>query len=123
MSLLRLSLLVLTLSLCIWLALSNPTMDDYLAFVEAELGKAMDRGEGTQPDRERAVVRSIFRSHSRELVGSMVRPRTVRQNWGLASVYETTLFASRILVLGIGGRFIPMKGVDEAILRLGRMAF
>ncbi|HLZ35837.1 MAG TPA: DUF4359 domain-containing protein [Nitrospira sp.] len=123
MSLLRLSLLVLTLSLCIWLALSNPTMDDYLAFVEAELGKAMDRGEGTQPDRERAVVRSIFRSHSRELVGSMVRPRTVRQNWGLASVYETTLFDSRILVLGIGGRFIPMKGVDEAILRLGRMAF
>lgn len=123
MSLLRLGLLVLTLSLCIWLALSNPTMDDYLAFVEAELGKAMDRGEGTQPDRERAVVRSIFRSHSRELVGSVVRPRTARQNWGLASVYETTLFDSRILVLGIGGRFIPMKGVDEAILRLGRMAF
>jgi hypothetical protein len=123
MSLLRLSLLVTTLSLCVGLALYNPTMDDYLAFVEAELGKAMDRSDPSQADRERVVVRSIFRAHSHELVGSLVRPRTVRQNWGLASVYETTLFGSRILVLGIGGRFIPMKGVDEAILRLGRMAF
>jgi uncharacterized protein DUF4359 len=123
MSLLRLSLLVMTLSLCVGLALSNPTTDDYLAFVEAELGKAMDRSDRSQPDRERAVVRSIFRAHSHELVGSMVRPHTVRQNWGLASVYETSLFDSRVLVLGIGGRFIPIKGVDEAVLRLGRMAF
>jgi hypothetical protein len=111
MSLLRLSLLVMTLSLCVGLALYNPTMDDYLAFVEAELGKAMDRSDRTQPERERAVVRAIFRSHSHELVGR------------LASVYETTLFDSQILVLGVAGRFIPMKGVDEAILRLGRMAF
>ena len=123
MSLLRLSLLVLTLSLCVGLALSNPAMDDYLAFVEAELGKAMDRSDRSRPDRERDMVRSIFRSHSRELVESLVRPRTVRRNWGLASLYDTTLFDTRVVVLGIGGRFIPVKGVDEAVLRLGRMAF
>jgi len=122
-SLLHLSLLVTTLSLCVGLALLNPTMEEYLAFVEAELGKALDRSDQTQFGQERAMVRSIFRSHSHELVGSVVRPHTVRRNWGLASVFETTVFDSRILVLGVAGRFIPLRGIDETILRLGRLAF
>jgi hypothetical protein len=123
MNLLRLTLLVVALGVCVVLALTNPTTDDYLAFVEAELGKAMDRSEQSQPSRERAMVRAIFRSHSHELVTSLVRPRTVRKNWGLLSLYESSLFDSRILVLGIGSQFIPLKGIDEAIVRLGRMAF
>lgn len=123
----HLVLLVLVLSLCVGLALFNPTMEEYLAFVEAELGKAMDRGDqnqaGEDRTKERAMVRSIFRSHSHELVGGIVRPHTVRRNWGLMSTYETTVYDSRILVLGVAGRFVPLKGIDEAILRLGRLAF
>jgi hypothetical protein len=119
----RLILLVASLGLCVGLALTNPSMDDYLRFVEAELGKALDRSDQSEASRDRAMVRSIYRSHSHDLVGSFVRPRTVRRNWGLASSYESTLFDSQILVLGIGGRFIPLKGIDDAILRLGRMAF
>ena len=123
MTVLRLILLVAFLSLCIGLALTNPTMDDYLRFVEAELGKALDRSDQAKGSREGSMVRSIYRSHSHELVTSFVRPRTVRHNWGLASSYESTLFDSQIHVLGVGGRFIPLKGNDEAMLRLGRMAF
>ena len=123
----HLVLLVLVLSLCVGLALFNPTMEEYLAFVEVELGKAMDRGDQNQVSqertKERAMVRSIFRSHSHELVGSIVRPHTVRRNWGLMSTYETSVYDSRILVLGVAGRFVPLKGIDEAILRLGRLAF
>jgi hypothetical protein len=26
-------------------------------------------------------------------------------------------------VLGVGGHFIPLEGVDEAVLRLGRLTF
>jgi Domain of unknown function (DUF4359) len=111
------------LSLCVGLALFNPTMEEYLAFVEAELGKALDRSDQTQLGRERVMLRSIFRSHSHEIVGSVVRPHTVRRNWGLASVYETTVLDSHILVLGVAGRFIPLRGIDETILRLGRLAF
>jgi Domain of unknown function (DUF4359) len=118
-----LALLAITLSLCVGLALFNPTMEEYLAFVEAELGKALDRSDQNQPGQERAMVRSIFRSHSHELVRSVVGPHTVRKNWGLASVYETTVLDSRILVLGVAGRFIPLRGIDETILRLGRLAF
>lgn len=123
MKLVPLTLLVIMLSVCIGLAWFNPTMEEYLAFVEAELGKALDRSDQNQPGQERAMVRAIFRSHSHELVGSVVRPHTVRRNWGLASVYETTVLDSQIVVLGIAGRFIPLRGIEETIIRLGRLAF
>ena len=123
MTVLRLALAVIVLSISIGLVLSNPTMDAYLLFVEGELGKAMDRSEHDPLTREQAMLRSIFRSHSHELMNTAVRPHTVRRNWGVASVFHTSVFESQIVVLGIGGYFIPLKGIDEAILRLGRRAF
>jgi len=123
MTLLRLSILVIVLSLSVGLALSNPTKDDYLDFVETELRKAMDKSELNQSNRDSAMVRSIFQSHNRELVRSFVGPRTIRRNWGLVSFYESRLSDTDILVLGVGGRFVPLRGIDESILRLGRMAF
>lgn len=123
MTLFRLGMLVTALTLCIGLALSNPTIDEYLTFVERELAKAIERSDGAQLSPERAMVRTIFRSHSHELVDSVVRPHTVRRNWGLVSVYDSSVFNSRIVVLGVAGRFIPLQGIDEAIVRLGRLAF
>ena len=89
----------------------------------AELGKAMDRSDQSHSTREQAMLKSIFRSHSRELVDTAVRPHTIRRNWAIASVYDTSLFDTRITVLGIGGSFIPLRGIDEALLRLGRLTF
>ena len=123
MTVLHLSIVVMVLGVSIGLALSNPTMDDYLLFVETELGKAMDRSNQSQSTREQAMLKSIFRSHSHELMNTAVRPHTVRRNWGLMSVYETTVLDSRIVVLGVAKYFIPLKGIDEAIFRLGRLAF
>jgi uncharacterized protein DUF4359 len=124
MSLLPLTIVVIGLGLGIALVLSNPTTDDYLLFVEGQLGKAMDRSEQNNPStREQAMLKSIFRSHSHELMETAVRPHTLRRNWGVMSIYETSLFDVRIVVLGVAGSFIPLKGIDEAILRLGRLAF
>ena len=123
MTVLRLGVTVILLSISIGLVLSNPTMDEYLSFVEAELGKAMDRSDQDHSTREQAMLRSIFRSHSHELMDTAVRPHTVRRNWAVASLYETSVFDSRFVVLGVAGYFIPLKGIDEAIVRLGRRAF
>lgn len=123
MSLLQLTIVVIGLALGIALVLSNPTTDDYLLFVEGQLGKAMDRSEQNHSTREQAMLKSIFRSHSHELMETAVRPHTLRRNWGVMSIYETSLFDVHIVVLGVGGSFIPLKGIDEAILRLGRLAF
>jgi hypothetical protein len=123
MSLLRLSLVVTALAVSVVLALTNPTTDQYLGFVQAELAKAMDRMDQSTPEREGTVVRNIFRRHSQELLNSMVRPHTIRQNWGVLSRFETTVLGTRIVVIGIGSQFIPVEGVDEAILTLGRHVF
>ena len=123
MSLLRLSLVVLALAVSVVLALTNPTTDQYLGFVQAELDKAMDRMDQSTPEREGTVVRNIFRRHSQELLNSMVRPHTIRQNWGVLSRFETTVLDTRVVVIGIGNQFIPGEGVDEAILILGRRVF
>jgi len=123
MSLLRLSLVVAVLTVSVILALTNPTTDQYLAFVQSELTKAMDRMDQSTPEREGTVVKNIFRRHSQELLNSMVRPHTIRQNWGVFSRFETTVLGNRVVVIGIGNQFIPIQGVDEAILALGRRVF
>ena len=123
MSLLRLSLVVSALAVSVVLALTNPTTDQYLGFVQAELTKAVDRMDQSTPEREGAMVRNIFRRHSQELLNSMVRPHTMRRNWGVFSRFETTVLGTRVVVIGIGNQFIPIEGVDEAILTLGRRIF
>lgn len=123
MSLLRLSLVATALAVNVALALTNPTTDQYLDFVQAELTKAVDRMDQSTPEREGTVVKNIFRRHSQELLNSMVRPHTMRQNWGVFSRFETTVLGTRVVVIGIGNQFIPVEGVDEAILTLGRRIF
>ncbi|TLY24812.1 MAG: DUF4359 domain-containing protein [Nitrospirae bacterium] len=123
MSLLHLSLAVTSLAVSLVLALTNPTTDQYLGFIQVELTKAMDRMDQSTPEREGTVVRNIFRRHSQELLNSMVRPHTMRQNWGVLSLFETTVLGTRVVVIGIGNQFIPIEGVDEAILTLGRRVF
>jgi hypothetical protein len=123
MSLAHLATLVVVLAVAVGLALSNPTTDDYLQFVERELNGALDRMDQRTPSREQDLIRQVFRSQGKKLVEGIVRPSTVRQNWGLLSRYETSVAETKVVVIGIGGQFVPVKGVDEATLKIGRMAF
>jgi hypothetical protein len=123
MNLLQLLCLVIGLSAAVVLALTNPTTDQYLSFVQSELSQAIERMDSSTPERERTVIQNIFRTHGQELIQGVVRPNTVRRNWGLLCRFETKVLDVHIVVLGIGGHFIPLKGVDEAVLRLGRLTF
>ncbi|MGH7182946.1 MAG: DUF4359 domain-containing protein [Nitrospiraceae bacterium] len=123
MSLLRLSLVVAALAVSVVLALTNPTTEQYLVFIQAKLAKAIDRMDQSTSEREATAIRDIFRRHSKELLESVVRPHTLRENWGVLSRFETTVLGTRVVVIGIGNQFIPFEGVDEAILTLGRRIF
>lgn len=123
MTLLHLLIIVAILSAGVVLALTNPTMEDYLAFVERELGRTLDRMDHASSDREKAFIRELLRTNGKKLIEGTVRPNTVRRNWGVASRFETDVLDVRMVVLGVGGRFIPIKGVEEATLRVGRLAF
>lgn len=123
MGLLRLSLVVIALTGAVALALSNPTMEDYLRFVEEELNRALDRMDQSTPTREQQFLRQVFRSQSKTLIETVVRPATVRHNWGLLSRYETRVADTKVVVLGIGHRFVPVEGLEEGTLKIGRMVF
>jgi hypothetical protein len=123
MTLLRLVFLVVLLSAAVALALTNPTMEDYLHFVEQELGRALDRMDQQGSKREQQFIRNVFRVQSQSLMQTVVRPHTKRRNWGLFSRYETTVSDVQVVVIGVGGRFIPIRGVEEATVKIGRMAF
>ena len=88
-----------------------------------ELSKAIDRMDKGSSTREQQFIRQVFQAQSRKLLESLVRPNTVRRNWGLVSRYETQVADTKVIVLGLGGRFIPLQGVEEATLKIGRMAF
>ena len=123
MSLVRLLCLVIGLSIAVVLALTNPTTDQYLAFIQSELSQAIEHMDPSTPERERTVIQNIFRSHGRELIQGVVRPNTIRRNWGLLCRFETKIIDVHVVVVGIGGHFIPVEGVDEAVLELGRLSF
>lgn len=123
MSLWRLTGLVLLLAAAVALGLSNPTMDEYLRFVEQELGKAINRMDQRTPAREQEFIRAVFRTQSKKLLDGVVRPHTVRRNWGLFSHYETHVAETRLVVLGVAGRFIPIEGLEETTVKIGRMIF
>jgi len=123
MSLLRLSVVVGALVVAVGLALSNPTMDDYVRFVEQELSNAMDRMDQATSTREQQFIRQVFRSQSKKLLEAVVRPNTTRRNWGVLSYFETHVADTTVVVLGLGGQFIPLRGVEEATIKIGRMVF
>ncbi|MCG3777833.1 MAG: hypothetical protein JW388_0528 [Nitrospira sp.] len=120
MSLLRLSLLVAVLATGVVLAVTNPSTDQYVHFIQAELTTAIDRMDQGAPDRGESVVRSILRRHSQELLTSMIRPHTVRHNFGLFSRFETVVLETRVVIIGVYGRFIPLEGVDEVRAAIGQ---
>ncbi len=120
---LALALLTLVLAVCVVLAATNPTTDDYLLFIEAKLSQALERMDRAGPSGEQHLIRSVFRRQGKRLLEGVVRPHTVRRNWGLLSLFETRVWDVRIVVLGIGGWFVPIKGVEEATLKFGRAVF
>lgn len=122
-SLTRLAVLVIVLAGAVGLAWSNPTMDDYLQFVDDELHRALDRMDQQTLSRDRQFIQGLVRSQGKNLVEGMVRPATVRNNWGLVSRYETHIVDTKVVVLGIGGRFIPISGVEEVRAKIKQMAF
>ena len=123
MNTLTLAGIVAGLAVAVGLAASNPTMDGYIRFVEARLAAEIDKMDQSSPRSDRDLIRKIFRAQGSKLVEGVVRPKTTRSNWGLMSLFETNVLNESVLVLGVAGQFIPLRGVEEATLKVGQMAF
>jgi len=104
-----LGLVVLLLALSVGLALTNPTMPDYLAFLDRQLGRALEQG----PQGRSGMLGAWFATEGRRVLDALIRPNTTRRNYGFFSLFETTLLEERVLVLGIGNKFFPLQGVES----------
>lgn len=116
-------ILVFFLAICVGLAATNPTLDQYLLFVETEMNRALERMDQSMTNRDRTLIQNVFRSQGKKIIQGVVRPNTVRRNWGLVSRFETRVLDEEVMVLGIAGRFVPLKGFEETTLKIGRLAF
>jgi hypothetical protein len=121
MAIRTLFIIVLTLTVCVALAATNPTTPQYAAFLEAALHQALQRMDQTESTRQRGIVRDLVASQGKKIIESIVYTNTVRANYGLFSVFETRVFDVRLTVIGIGLHFFPTEGRDEIAKKLGRL--
>ncbi len=118
MSTKTLALLVLILVGALGLAWSNPTAQDYEAFEDKLLTEMIAQLGSGGKNAQSAVIRQLASKKNRSFFQSLVRSQTKRTNLGLFSLYETSLFKTKIWVIGIAGRFIPLTDMDQAVLEL-----
>lgn len=112
-----LGLIVALLGVSVWLALTNPTMQDYVAFLEQRLALALDQ----RPQGRSDLVGALLTGQGRQVIEAVIRPNTMRRSYGLFSFFETSLLGERVLVLGAGGVFLPLQGVEQVTKKIGSL--
>jgi hypothetical protein len=116
----KLIILLLVLVLGVVLAATNPTTQQYSAFLNAALVRALDRMEA-QGTHERHLVHDLLRAEGKMVVESLARTNTVRKNYGLFCIFETNAFGIRVEVVGVGSMFFPLENEQELSAKLGRL--
>lgn len=109
------------LALSVVLALTNPTTEDYASYVEGQVLRAVDRLDVSTPAQERAIIRAAFRSQGSKLIQGLILPHTLRRNWGLFSLFDTTVLETHVTVLGVGGVFVVLRGMEEITAKVTRL--
>lgn len=114
-------IIVLLLGISVALAATNPTSQEYGLFLEQWLNDALERTDQTERKDERDLIRSLLKSQGKLVIDSVVRPNTRRRNYGLLSLFETRVFDVQVIVLGVGGVFVPLDGVEDATRKVGQI--
>ena len=118
----KLAILVSLLGICVVLALTNPTSQDYGAFLQVQLGLAVARMDQSLSEQERALMHGLYATQGPKLIELVLQKYTQRRNFGLFSLFESRVLEQKVVVVGVASGFIPVEGVDEATVKLGRLA-
>jgi hypothetical protein len=116
--------LILLLGIAVVLAGTNPTTQQYQAFLESSLTRALERnGEDNlqETSREKQMLRELIRSQGKKVIQSVTRSNTIRHNYGLFSIFETTALGVRVQVIGVGTQFVPLEDEQEIVKKLGQL--
>lgn len=113
-------LIVLLLAVCVTLAATNPTKQEYRTFLEAELARAMDKADRKQT-RDSEMIRDMLKTQGPKFIESIVGNRTIRSDYGLFSLFETRVLGVEVSFLGIARRFVPLSDQKELNRALDRI--
>lgn len=116
-----LALVAVLLAACAGLAGTNPTTQDYEAFLGASLSRALEHMEQTETRRDREVIRHLLTTKGQQVIGGLIRSNTVRHNYGLFSIFETHVVDLRVRVVGIGNSFVPIEDVEVITRKMGQL--
>lgn len=97
------------------LAWTNPSGEAYKQFQEQNLRQAIERMVSSRPGKQPAILNQLITSKNSVFLQSLIHSQTKHQNLGLFGLFETNIFSAEIVVLGIGGRFIPITNIEEAL--------
>ena len=116
-----LAILAVFLGICVALALTNPTSQDYGAFLQTKLGLAVAQMDQSLSGQERTLLRDLYATQGKKLIELVLQKHTQRRNFGLLSLYESRVLEQKVVVVGVGTQFIPIEGVEEVTLKLGQL--
>ena len=114
-------ILVSLLAVCVTLAATNPTTDQYGRFLETQLANALARMKPEDANSQQKIMRDILATQGKKVIDSLTRSNTVRRDYGLFSLFTTRVFQVEIAVVGVGTQFIPLDNQEALIKKLGRL--
>jgi len=114
-------ILVSLLAVCVTLAATNPTTDQYGRFLETQLANALARMKPEDANSQQKIMRDILATQGKKIIDSLTRSNTVRRDYGLFSLFTTRVFQVEIAVVGVGTQFIPLDSQEALIKKLGRL--
>ncbi len=112
-------IIVLALAVAVGLAATNPTINDYQIFIEGLMAQAVERVDGSTE--AGSLIRQLFKSQGRKVAETVIRPNTLRHNYGFFSVFETNVLGGKVVVVGVVNRFIPVDGLETLTEKVGRI--
>lgn len=72
-------------------------------------------------EQERALMRGLYETQGPKLIDLVLQKYTQRRNFGLFSLFESRVLEQKVVVVGVAYMFLPVEGVDEATVKLGRL--
>ncbi|HYM37256.1 MAG TPA: DUF4359 domain-containing protein [Nitrospiraceae bacterium] len=121
MSNIKLAILAGLLGICVVLAVTNPTSQDYGAFLQTQLGLVVARMDQSLSGQERALMQNLYATQGTKLIELVLQKYTQRRNFGLFCLFESRVLEQKVIVVGVATRFIPVEGVEEATVKLGQL--
>ena len=110
--------IVILLALSVALSATNPTTQDYAAYLEGILATELERLEKKGQAEKQTFAGELLKTQGTNLIEVIIRPNTSRDNYGLFSIFETRVLKVRIVVVGVGFQFIPIDDLDEILQKI-----